>query len=132
MKRTTTWHFEESDPMGGAAGEAYANPLKSQGMHPEHLLAREAIQNSVDASLGNQKVLVRFRSKALTSTAKMHFIDATGLNEIAVRLPELDLQSQNCLETLDKPRKRIPLLYVEDYNAEGLSGDPHDKRSNFH
>jgi hypothetical protein len=47
------WLFHESDPMGGAAGEAFANTLKSPGMHPEHVLAREAIQNSVDAGLSS-------------------------------------------------------------------------------
>jgi hypothetical protein len=36
------------------------------------------------------------------------------------------------LQTLEKPKSSLPLLYVEDYNAEGLSGDPHDKSSNFH
>jgi hypothetical protein len=44
-----SWVFQESDPMGGAAGEAYANTLKSLGM--QHVLAREAIQNSVDAGI---------------------------------------------------------------------------------
>ena len=46
-----SWVFQESDPMGGAPGEAYANTLKSTGMPPEHVLAREAIQNSVDAGI---------------------------------------------------------------------------------
>lgn len=44
-----SWVFQESDPMGGAAGEAYANTLKSPAM--QHVLAREAIQNSVDAGI---------------------------------------------------------------------------------
>ena len=45
-----SWVFQESDPMGGAAGEAYANTLKSPGMPPEHVLAREAIQNAAFAA----------------------------------------------------------------------------------
>jgi hypothetical protein len=58
------WLFHASDPMGGAAGEAFANTLKSPGMHPEHVLAREAIQNSVDAGLAGAKVEVHFRASA--------------------------------------------------------------------
>jgi hypothetical protein len=127
-----TWYFEESDPMGGAAGEAFANTLKSPGMYPEHVLAREAIQNSVDAGLEDEKVLVRFRSKLISGAQKTKFVDAAGLADIADRLERLDLQTPNCLHTLGKPKTALPLLYVEDHHAEGLSGDPHDKGSNFY
>lgn len=125
------WFFHASDPMGGAAGEAYANTLKSPGMHPEHVLAREAIQNSVDAGVG-AKVAVRFRATAIKGDKKKVFVEASGLAEIASRADSLELAGPNCLQTLDKPRTPLHLLYVEDYNAEGLSGDPHDKGSNFY
>lgn len=127
-----TWVFQESDPMGGAAGEAYANTLKSPGMPPEHVLAREAIQNSVDAGIDGAKVLVRFRATAITGAAKAAFVAAAGLDGIAVRADQLELASPNCLHSLEKPRTPLQLLYVEDHNAEGLSGDPHDKGSNFY
>jgi hypothetical protein len=125
------WLFHVSDPMGGAAGEAYANTLASPGMPPAHVLAREAIQNSVDAGTGS-KVAVRFRSDTLSGARKATFVEAAGLAEIAARAEELKLTGPNCLHTLDKPRAHIPLLFVEDYNAIGLSGDPHDKNSNFY
>jgi hypothetical protein len=126
------WFFHESDPMGGAAGEAFANTLKSPGMHPEHVLAREAIQNSVDAGLAGAKVEVHFRASAVTGAKKAAFVEASDLADIAARLKELELTGPNCLLTLDKPRAPLQLLYVEDFNAEGLSGDPHDKGSNFY
>ena len=126
-----SWFFHASDPMGGAAGEAYANTLKSPGMHPEHVLAREAIQNSVDAGVG-AKVAVRFRASAITGAKKKSFVEAAGLGDIASRVKALELAGPNCLQTLDKPQTPLKLLYVEDYNAEGLSGDPHDKGSNFY
>jgi hypothetical protein len=126
------WFFHESDPMGGAAGEAFANTLKSPGMHPEHVLAREAIQNSVDAGLSGQKVEVRFRATVVSGAKKASFVAAAGLKDIAARARELQLAGLTCLSTLDKPRTALQLLYVEDYNAEGLSGDPHDKGSNFY
>jgi hypothetical protein len=125
------WLFHESDPMGGAAGEAFANTLKSPGMHPEHVLAREAIQNSVDAGLSS-KVKVHFRASAITGAAKAAFVEAASLEDIAARSKDLALTAPNCLPTLDKSRVPLRLLYVEDYNAEGLSGDPHDKGSNFY
>lgn len=125
------WLFHVSDPMGGAAGEAYANTLASPGMPPAHVLAREAIQNSVDAGNGN-KVRVRFRSDSLSGARKATFVEAAGLADIAARTGELKLTGPNCLHTLDKPRSAIPLLYVEDYNAVGLSGEAHDKNSNFY
>lgn len=126
-----SWVFHASDPMGGAAGEAYANTLKSPGIQPEHSLAREAIQNSVDAGLGSAKVAVHFRASAITGARKKTFVEAAGLADIALRADALEL-GPNCLQTLDKPRAPLNLLYVEDYNAEGLSGDPHDKGSNFY
>ena len=100
-------------------------------MAPEHVLAREAIQNSVDAGYG-AKVDVRFRSSAVSGAKKAAFVEAAGLDQIAARSKELKLAGPNCLATLDKPRAAINLLYVEDYNAEGLSGNPHDKDSNFY
>lgn len=127
-----SWVFQESDPMGGAAGEAYANTLKSPGMRPEHVLAREAIQNSVDAAIDGAKVRVCFRHQLVSGVAKAAFVEAAGLSGIAGRSDHLELASPNCLSTLDKPRTPLSLLYVEDHNAEGLSGDPHDKGSNFY
>ena len=127
-----TWVFHESDPMGGAAGEAYANTLKSPGMQPEHVLAREAIQNSVDAGLGSPKVTVRFRKRSLKGKAKAEFVQASELGVQEVRKGALELSSPNCLESLNSLSKPLELLYVEDYEAEGLSGDAHDKGSNFY
>ncbi|NWG75491.1 MAG: hypothetical protein HXY24_12930 [Rubrivivax sp.] len=127
-----SWIFQESDPMGGAAGEAYANTLKSPGMQPEHVLAREAIQNSVDATNNGAKARVVFRRKVLTGTNKAAFVKDSGIEDIAKRADDLELSTPNCFEHLDKPRKELALLYVEDHNAEGLSGAPHDKNSNFY
>jgi hypothetical protein len=125
-----SWTFEKSGPMGGAAGEAYANTLKSPGMPPAHVLAREAIQNSVDAGNG-AKVAVRFRVETLANTAKKSFVEAAGLADIAERAEALQL-GPNSLGTIDKPRTPLHLLYVEDFNADGLSGEPHDSSSNFY
>ncbi len=126
-----SWVFHESDPMGGAVGEAYANTLKSPGMQPEHVLAREAIQNSVDAGIEGKKVRVRFRLVQLSGKAKANFVAAASLENIATRADHLELPTPNCFGALSKPRTPLSLLYVEDHNAVGLSGEPHDPSSNF-
>lgn len=123
------WIFEKSGPMGGAAGEAYANTLKSPGMPPAHVLAREAIQNSVDAGNGD-KVAMRFRAVALANSAKKAFVEAAGLHGLAARASALQL-GPNSLAAIDKARTPLQLLYVEDFNTEGLSGAAHDSTSNF-
>ena len=43
------WKFEETPEMGGPTGEGYRNTLNASGFSKEAVLAREAIQNSVDA-----------------------------------------------------------------------------------
>lgn len=116
--------------MGGAAGEAYANTLKSPGMPPAHVLAREAIQNSVDAGNG-AKVAMRFRAVALANSAKKAFVEAAGLRGLAERADALQL-GPNSLGTMEKARTPLQLLYVEDFNTEGLSGAAHDSTSNFY
>lgn len=107
--------------------------MRSAGMHPGHGLAREAIQNSVDAALeGAPKVLVKFRAASVANSAKKAFIEATGLADIAERIDLLDLPRPNCLQSLDKPRTALQLLYIDDYHSVGLSGGAHDKGSNFY
>lgn len=128
------WTFEPTDPMGGAAGEAFASTLTAAGMPTEHVLAREAIQNSVDASAEGArggKVRVVFRNSELTGAAKARFVEAAGLAEIGGRASVLSLGNPNCLSTLESSRPALSLLYIEDYGTVGLSGDPHDDKSNF-
>lgn len=124
------WIFQRSEPMGGATGEAYANTLGSPGMLQGHVLAREAIQNSSDAALKGSKVRVRFRATSIVGGPKKDFAAACGLSEIAERASDLSF-GPNCLASLDDADVALPLLYVEDYETDGLSGDPHDPRSNF-
>lgn len=126
------WVFENSPPMGGAAGEAFTNTLASSGMPPAAVLAREAIQNSVDArAKGETKVAVDFVSKALSGKEKTAFVVAAGLSTIAGRASQLDLRQPNCLAKLGDPKKPLELLFVNDYNTTGLAGDPSDADSKF-
>ena len=127
-----TWTFHKSDPMGGAAGEAYANTLKSPGMRPEYVLAREAIQNSVDARVEpTSKVLVQFRGRSFRGAAKKRFVEAARLTDIEPRREVLELSEPNCLQSLTTSSP-LSVLFVEDYNTQGLTGAPHDNGSHFY
>jgi len=126
------WVFENNPPMGGAAGEAFTNTLASSGMPPAAVLAREAIQNSVDArAKGETKVGVDFVSKSLSGKEKAAFVKAAGLAAIDGRSSQLDLKQPNCLAKLGDGKKPLELLFVNDYNTTGLAGDPSDADSKF-
>lgn len=126
------WVFENTPPMGGATGEAFTNPLASSGMDPASVLAREAIQNSVDARAeGEKKVRVDFIAKALTGEAKAAFIEACGLRGIASRADKLGFKEPNCIADLSNLEVGLNLLYVSDHNTTGLAGDPADSDSKF-
>ncbi|SFJ14878.1 hypothetical protein SAMN04515648_2882 [Phyllobacterium sp. CL33Tsu] len=132
MKASLEWIFENNPPMGGAAGEAFTNTLASSGMPPEAVLAREAIQNSVDArASGEQKVAVDFIMKALTGAEKAQFVETARLKSIDDRASELDLKQPNCLTSLDLAGAPLNLLFVNDYNTTGLAGDPSNADSKF-
>lgn len=126
------WVFENNPPMGGAAGEAFTNTLASSGMPPAAVLAREAIQNSVDArATGESKVAVDFVSKALSGKDKAAFVKAAGLSTIDSRASQLDLKQPNCLAKLKDGKNSLNLLFVNDYNTTGLAGDPSNADSKF-
>ena len=119
--------------MGGAAGEAFTNTLASAGMPLAAVLAREAIQNSVDAKAApNSKVRVRFTTKLLSGAAKAGFVEAAGLNAVRERADKLGVTEPNCLGSLDDESQPIRLLYVDDWNTTGLEGNPSDPDSKFY
>ena len=55
----------------------------------------------------------------LVRAAKAAFVKESGLEDIAKRVDDLQLPKPNCFENLDKPRKELALLYVEDHDAVG-------------
>lgn len=128
-----SWVFENSPPMGGAAGEAFTNTLISSGMNPAAVLARETIQNSVDArAQPDAKVAVDFVCKALVDNEKFAFVTASGLSALTARSSSLALREPNCLAALSDGKVPLNLLYVNDYNTTGLAGDPRDPDSKFY
>jgi len=132
-KLDTHWVFENNPPMGGAAGEAFTNTLASSGMPPAAVLAREAIQNSVDAGAEcDQKVALDFVFKEVAGNQKVSFVEVAGLKAIRKRETELDLKKPNCFASLDTSEVPVRLLFINDYNTTGLAGDPSDPDSKFY
>lgn len=127
-----TWIFQLTPRMGGATGEAYNNPLLGTGLDPAAVLAREAIQNSVDAHVGSEKVRIEFRKVTLLGKEKQDFVRTLSLKPtMTSRYESLKLPRETCLTSLDDLDAPLTLLYIEDYETHGLYGDPHDPESHF-
>ena len=93
--------------MGGATGGAYANTISGTGMGLGAVLAREAIQNSVDA--GRRTMIPEFAcgSKCASSGGqRKEYITAAGLSDMRSRLSALKLPPSNCLANLGDDRYR--------------------------
>ena len=110
---------------GGAASGAWSNPLSASELPKEHVLAREAIQNSTDAQAGNDKVRVSFMRRVLTPDRRDEISKLLKLREggPVERLEWLGLQPGNLFEQLrldeDKPSD---VLLIEDFATLGLGG----------
>lgn len=130
--RRPKWVFQTTPKMGGATGEAYVNPLQGVGMPAAAVLAREAVQNSVDACEGHGKVRVDFRRVTVKGEEKAAFVKALALRPaVSDRRSVLQLPTHHCLERLTDPSIPIPLLFIEDHGTHGLFGAPHDAGSHF-
>ncbi|PIL46635.1 hypothetical protein CR105_00280 [Massilia eurypsychrophila] len=101
-------------------------------MEPAAVLAREAIQNSVDAGVKGEKVRVEFRRVTLKGKAKAEFVAAMGLSPaITTHRADLKLPRDTCLDSLKDPKKSLQLLFIEDYGTCGLHGSPSKSKSHF-
>lgn len=128
------WTFQKTPRMGGATGEAFVNTLYGTGMKPAAVLAREAIQNSVDASKprGNEKVKIVFRRVSLMGKEKAAFTKSLGLDtEFVSRESVLGFQQDHCIASMNRTDEPLRLLYIEDYGTHGLYGAPHDSNSHL-
>ena len=126
------WAFERTPKRGGATGEAFANTLQATGMSTAAVLAREAIQNSADAHIGDEKVRVEFRRVSLLGAEKKAFVKALAIEPgLTGRRKTLHLPKGTCLETFIDDNEPLRLLFIEDYNTHGLFGDPESPKSHF-
>lgn len=127
------WRFERVGPMGGATGGAYRNALDATGITREARLAREAIQNSCDASAdSDDAVKVVFRKIELVGESKSNFATAFLLRDAFLsRIDSLRLSETATLKLVQDANIPLSLLLVEDFNTTGLSGNPDSPESSY-
>ena len=123
------WHFDKMGKMGGSHSGAYRNPLSNSGLVKEHKLAREAIQNSVDARREGGVVRVRFRQQSVDEQRINQIADdlqlliQTGPTERGLNVEGLGLEAGHFFEAaLDADTHPQNVLFVEDYDTMGLGG----------
>ncbi|WP_154659417.1 hypothetical protein [Arenimonas composti] len=128
---TNRWVFEKQTRDGGAAGEAVRNAVEGGGWtSAEELLVREAIQNSVDAGVDeNRPVRVRFRVDHFTGREKTDFLSRLSLGEFVDRhrSGSLKFSPGSVIDGYDDSTRRLDLLYIEDWNTCGLGGGLTDR-----
>lgn len=124
------WHFKPLG-FGDVHAGALLNPLAGPALPAEHLLAREAIQNSVDARRDEGPVKVRFRRETadvdrLESIGELlGLLDKDGPIDRKDRGADLGLGTDDFFDAqLDPSAYPQSVLYIEDYGTEGLGGPP--------
>ena len=121
----TGWTYRQTDPDGGAEGEAYRIVINGSGFDAAERAARDAVQNSVDAARiepgGRSEPSVSFVLKDLQGDERDAFRKASGLDDLAARGALLELPAPNALTD---PHDSLRVLYVIDRGTTGLSGDP--------
>ena len=113
--------------MGGSHSGAYRNPLSNSGLVKEHKLAREAIQNSVDARREDGIVQVHFRQQSVDEQRinqiahHLQLLSPTGPTERGMSVQELGLAPGHFFEAaLDADTHPQKILFIEDYQTLGL------------
>lgn len=114
MTQAATWRFRKMDE-----GQKYVQPT-----HREHLatgglvepLVREAIQNSLDATLDGQVTKVMFTLGQASATDARPYFDTLR--------PHLEAITSSLAEGLPAANDTVRFLAIEDYNTRGLEGNP--------
>ncbi len=126
------WDYEKSPPNGGAPGDAYRSVFNGSGKNAAESLAREAIQNSVDAaSEPGEAVRVDFRFRRLRDDQREDFEEAASLEDIRERVHKLGLPEKHALMGGGEEPSKLDLLYIDDYKTTGLVGNPQHPQSNL-
>lgn len=121
--------------MGGARATAWRDTLEGANFAQEERIAREAIQNSVDATLPNEKTEVVVRTKTLSAADMADVRDALALGSPdsppVSRLNTLGLPDDNALERIAERGGGVQTATIEDWNTCGLGYDPDDDKDRF-
>ena len=130
------WFFVKQDPNDRIRATARRHSLGGSGLSPEARLAREVIQNSVDATLPNQKTSVLIWQKTLSGKEVLAFRDLIGFGDSDSpfsRLEKLGLKVGNAYEQMksEEMSRSFSVTIVEDRNTCGLCYDETDGKDRF-
>ena len=129
------WVFEPVSPMGGARATAWRDTLEGADFAQEERIAREAIQNSADATLPNEKTEVVVRTKTLSAAEMADVRDALALDSPDSpigRLHTLGLPADNAFRRIaESASGGVRTATIEDWNARGLGYDAADGKDRF-
>ena len=110
MKQPTPqWVFERMNPMGGSRSTAWRDTLEGLDLSIEARIAREAIQNSADATLAGEKTEVLVWDKPLTAEEEStlrEILDLDSQGSPTGRLEELGLEEGNFFRWIKNRRWR--------------------------
>ena len=135
FKHNAEWFFVAEDPNDRVRSTTRRHALEGSNLNMVSRVVREAIQNSVDATLDNQKTSLLFYNQTLAGEISVRFkellkLDAKGSPSERVKL--LGLQSNNAFERLRmNPAQRVNVTIIEDWNTCGLGYDAKDGKDRF-
>ena len=130
------WFFVKQDPNDRIRATARRHSLGGTGLSPESRLAREVIQNSVDATLPNKKTSVLIWNKTLSGGEVRTFRNFIGFKDSDSpfsRLKKLGLKAGNAYTQMKSKAKSrsFSVTIVEDRNTCGLCYDESDDKDRF-
>ena len=125
--------FVEENPNERIRATARRHVLEGSHLDTASRVAREAIQNSVDATLPDQKTDVVVLNQTLSPDQTVAFRESLGLDaddSPVERLSRLGLPSPNALTRL-RDGEPVAVTIVEDRNTCGLGYDVGDQKDRF-
>lgn len=130
------WFFVKQDPNDRIRATARRHSLGGTRLSPESRLAREVIQNSVDATLPDKKTSVFIWKKTLSDQEVLTFRNLIGFKDSDSpfnRLDKLGLKAGNAFTQM-KSKSKSPsfsVTLVEDRNTCGLCYDESNGKDRF-
>ena len=124
MILTPTWHFEKMARSGSITGSAVMESLIGANLGVEEILAREALQNSCDATLEKQKTRIKI-SQISNNNQILESIefDSKLTNHIRNTFYQHDDRDES---------EYTNHVIIEDFNTCGLGGDIERITENSH
>ena len=132
------WLFVEQNPNDRVRSTARRHALEGSGLQTEARVVREAIQNSVDATLPDAKTDVWIWQQTIAGDQVLEFRRLLGFDDCdspLARLADLGLPAGNaferaqCASAGDSPSFRVAI--IGDRNTCGLGYDAGDKVDRF-